>query len=93
MNGSWNKLPITDEVIDQVEDLSIYDGAPIVKYHGYPIFEWSPGGEIDDSDVQESPLIVDQVSTEMSLKSDENKTDKPILMEIRLMGKRERMEW
>jgi len=92
MNGSWNKLPITDEVIDQVEDLSIYDGAPIMK-NGYPIFEWSPGGEIDDSDVQESPLIVDQVSTEMSLKSDANRTDKPILIEIRLMGMRERMEW
>ena len=43
----WTELPITDEVITQVEALARTENQPTMAT-GLPIFEWAPGEPIDD---------------------------------------------
>ena len=42
------KLTITKELIEQVYQLDVYEGRPIMGY-GYPFFEWAPGIEINET--------------------------------------------
>lgn len=44
---SWKVLPITDLVIDRVEELAIDENQPYLP-DTYPTFEWSPGQQVED---------------------------------------------
>ena len=48
----WKELPVTDYVIDRVEDLAAQENQPIMT-NGYPIFEWTPGVPILEEDETE----------------------------------------
>ena len=48
----WTELPITDFVVDRVEQLAALEKQPIMT-NGYPIFEWTPGVPILDEDETE----------------------------------------
>ena len=43
----WKELPITDEVMDRVEEMDTTEEASEIIY-GYPNFEWIPGNPITD---------------------------------------------
>ena len=43
----WDKLPIDDEAIEQVHKLS-QEQDQLIMRDGYPLFEWSPGVDVDD---------------------------------------------
>ena len=45
----WTELPINDQVISRVNDLSTKEKQPEMT-KGYPIFEWIPGIPITDKD-------------------------------------------
>jgi hypothetical protein len=50
----WHELPITDEVISQVEELAKDQKAPLIK-NNYPMFEWMPGVPIlDDNETEDT---------------------------------------
>ena len=43
----WNEVPVTEEVIDRVEQLGEEDGQPLME--NGPIFEWAPGLIVEDT--------------------------------------------
>ena len=45
----WTELPINDQVISRVNDLSTKENQPEMT-KGYPIFEWIPGIPITNKD-------------------------------------------
>ena len=46
----WNEVPVTEEVIDRVEQLGEEDGQPLME--NGPIFEWAPGLIVEDAEEQ-----------------------------------------
>ena len=54
----WTELPITDEVISQVEELAKKQKAPILT-NKYPMFEWMPGVPIHDEDDNDDAIAHD----------------------------------
>ena len=70
INGNqWTELPISDYVIDRVEELGKREGAPIMK-DGYPIFEWSPGERIYLDEDEEYDDDVSYVPSEQTYNDD-----------------------
>ena len=51
----WEELPIDDEVIEQVYELSKNEGQKLFP-DNYQIFEWSPGNQTLDLDKDVSPI-------------------------------------
>ena len=52
-------MPITEEIIEQVDKLAGYEGRPIMG-DGYPLFEWNSGIEINETmsnDVEENIMV------------------------------------
>ena len=45
---NWKQFPITEELIKQVDKLYGDEGWPIMG-DGYPLFEWSPGIELNET--------------------------------------------
>ena len=45
----WTEIPMTEEVIERVEDLAKKDGQPLMA-DGYPIFKRRPGVQIEDEE-------------------------------------------
>ena len=43
----WQELPITDTVIDRVEEMYTLEESSEIIY-GYPNFDWIPGNKITD---------------------------------------------
>ena len=44
----WKYFPITEEIIEQVDKLSRDERRPTMGY-GYPLFDWDPGIEINET--------------------------------------------
>ena len=54
--SQWTDIPIYDDVIDQVRDLSEGEDAEKMT-DNYPMFEWAPGVLITDDVSEEDKLI------------------------------------
>ena len=52
-NFEYKELPITDELIERVEELVELENQPVLTC-GVPTFEWTPAVEIEDLDDDEN---------------------------------------
>ena len=55
----WTQLPIENDDVEQVKQLSSNEKIPIVK-DKYPMFEWAPGITILDETQEEAPYMIDE---------------------------------
>ena len=52
----WVELPITDEVIQRIDDMAVDENQPIMETR--PIFEWTPGVPILDVDEDDEDVAL-----------------------------------
>ena len=64
----WEELPIDDEAIEQVHKLAQEQDKPIMR-NGYPLFEWSPGVDVDDPEEDYDKLDKDDALDETDLQA------------------------
>ena len=57
----WTKLPIDDYVISRIEELAKNEKQPIM-HDGVPTFEWSPGNNIGEYNIDKDVDFIEQVN-------------------------------